>query len=458
LERTTTRGRETLRRDLFLISSDGAAYSVMVGVGETYVPAFALAAGLGAQVAGLVAVVPMLAGALLGMASPWAIRRLGSNRSWVVLCAVVQALAFVPLVGAAWAGSISTWLLFGVATLYWGAGLATGPAWNTWAGTLVPAEMRARFFGRRVRVVQLSVLAGLVAGGWILHEGSGSPVRSFTALFVIALVCRLVSARLLASTSEPVPLPPEGRGVGLGELLRRFRTAHDGRFILYLMVVQVAVQISAPFFTPYMLEELELGYVGYMALTATPYLVKVAASPALGEVAHRFGPRRLLWIGGVGLIPLPAMWVVSAALPWLFFSQVVSGLAWACYELATILLVFDSIRPEERTSILTTHNLANSLAMSTGVVLGSLVLGALGLGPRAYLAVFLVSSAARALTLFALRHANAPEPGAFEAPIPTRVLALRPSMGSFERPILPGLEAPASSEPVDDPGAARPTG
>ena len=48
-------------RDLRAITADGVFFSVMVGLGEAYVPAFALAVGLGEIVAGLVATVPMLA-------------------------------------------------------------------------------------------------------------------------------------------------------------------------------------------------------------------------------------------------------------------------------------------------------------------------------------------------------------------------------------------------------------
>ena len=69
----------------------------MVGLGETYLPAFALAVGLGELVAGLVASVPLLAGGVLQTVSPWGIRRLGSHKRWVVLCATVQSLTFLPL-------------------------------------------------------------------------------------------------------------------------------------------------------------------------------------------------------------------------------------------------------------------------------------------------------------------------------------------------------------------------
>ena len=60
-----------LRRDLRAIVGDGVAFSVMVGAGESYIPAFALAAGLGEITAGLVATLPMLVGAAFQLVTPW---------------------------------------------------------------------------------------------------------------------------------------------------------------------------------------------------------------------------------------------------------------------------------------------------------------------------------------------------------------------------------------------------
>ena len=57
--------RARLRRDLLAISADGVAFSVMVGVGETYLVPFALALGIAAGQASLLATLPILAGSLL---------------------------------------------------------------------------------------------------------------------------------------------------------------------------------------------------------------------------------------------------------------------------------------------------------------------------------------------------------------------------------------------------------
>src|SRR5262245_18191005 len=121
-----------LHRDLRASVADGAAFSVMVGVGETYLPAFVLALGIGEVAAGLVASLPQVAGAILQLASPRAVHFLGSHRRWVVLSAFIHSLSFVPLVVAALRGSIALPFIFLIASIYWGSGMATGPAWNTW--------------------------------------------------------------------------------------------------------------------------------------------------------------------------------------------------------------------------------------------------------------------------------------------------------------------------------------
>ena len=83
---------ERLRRDLRASLLDGAAFGGMVGFGETYLPAFALAVGLGEMAAGMVSSVPLVAGGLMQLASPMAVRLLRSHRRWVVTCAIIQAL------------------------------------------------------------------------------------------------------------------------------------------------------------------------------------------------------------------------------------------------------------------------------------------------------------------------------------------------------------------------------
>src|SRR6202011_3259909 len=57
--------RRRIRKDLRASVADGASFSVMVGIGETYLPAFVLAMGMGEIAAGLISSIPLLVGAVL---------------------------------------------------------------------------------------------------------------------------------------------------------------------------------------------------------------------------------------------------------------------------------------------------------------------------------------------------------------------------------------------------------
>ena len=83
--------RKTLRRNLKAMNADGFSFSVMVGIAETYLPAFVLARGLGEFNAALIATVPVLLGSILQLLAPMALQRLKSYRRFVVMAASIQA-------------------------------------------------------------------------------------------------------------------------------------------------------------------------------------------------------------------------------------------------------------------------------------------------------------------------------------------------------------------------------
>ena len=393
-----------LRKDLRAISADGTAASVMVGVGETYLPAFVLALSASDLASGLISSVPLVIGALVQLAAPRIIRRLGSYRRWVVLCAVVQALAFVPLVCAALLGAMPVLLVFAVVSVYWAAGMAGGATWNTWVGTLVPERIRPRYFARRTRWCQAGMLIGFVGGGVALQLGThaGYCLVTFSLLFLAATLSRLASSLLLTCQSEPQPPGPELMLPDLRRLMRALLQDDTGRLFLYLLGAQAAVQIAGPYFNPYMLDCLKLPYFQYVALICAAYCAKILCLPAFGKLAGRWGAERLLWCGGIAIIPTSALWLVSSSFGYLLAIQVFSGVAWAAYELAMFLLAFEAIPDQRRMAVMTAFNLANATAIFVGSILGGGLLILWGVTRQAYLALFLISSIARVFAILLL--------------------------------------------------------
>jgi MFS family permease len=429
------RSARRIRRDLRLITADGVVFSVHVGLGETYLSAFALAIGSSPVLAGLVASLPMMAGGLLQLIAPSLLPRFPSYRSYVVLGAATQAVSFLPLIAAALVIDAPPALLFVCAAVYWAAGLATAPGWNAWMTQLVPARIRSQFFGRRQAVAQVGVLAGLFAGGLFL-ERAGSDKRAFALLFAAAFLCRAISAWCLASQSVPAGRP-RPHAIRVRDLLRRAWHSRSRELIATILIVHFSVNLASPFFTPFFLAEEGVSYGVFMSLLAANFAGKIASYPLLGRIARRAGLRQLMALGGLGIAPLPLLWPLLPV-PFLFLLQAMAGMFWAAFELAVLLSFLDVSDDPERTSLLATFHFLNSAAVAVASLGGGALLAALGQGREAYLVVFAVSAVARLLSV-AFLLARVRRGMAVEVP-PLRILAVRPWGEAIIRPVLATLD------------------
>lgn len=446
-----------LRNNLRGSTLDGIGYSVMVGTGENFFPAFILALGMGEVSAGLVATVPLVVGAAFHLITAAAVHRLGSYKKWIVFMAGLQAAVLLPLTLTAGLNIAAGWLVFVMAAIYWFAFLCGGAAWNTWIAFNVPPRVRARYFGWRNRMLQIAVLAAILTGGfvlrgagwtrewlpqngWTLEFAESVPVRAFAILFGIAFIARCFSTYYLARQSEPNPLPIAQRLVPARDLARRMIHGSDGRLILFLVCMSIAAHIAQPFFNPFMLKKLAMDQEPdmYSLMLAAPLLGRALALPHFGAMAQRRGARVLLLIGGIGLIPFSVNWLISDNFVFLFTTQLASGAAWAAYELGMFLMLLDTTRPEERTSVVSQYQFVNSCAMVAGNGLGALGLWYWQSSWNAYAIIFIASLVARLITVPLLLRTHAGSPHAPHLEMDT--LAVRPSSGAVDSPIVSSLD------------------
>lgn len=423
-------------RNQRLSYADGTSYSLMVGFGETYIPAFALAVGLSQVTAGLTTSLPLIAGGLLQLAAPTCVRYFGSYRRWVVTCASIQALTYLPLAYCAWQGKIGMWPLYLVAAVYWGFGMAAGPVWNSWIDGVVPRPKLANFLAVRSRLTQIAAWLAFLCGGLILHqfEKSGRVLTAFVVLFTLAGFFRLISAGFLRAMDDaPNTVAISSVRQPLAKILGRFLSPTAGRFLLFMLVQQVSVYIAAPYFSPYLLAHVPFSYLQYVGLVSASFIAKIAFYPLIARIVREVGAYRAMWVAAIGVAPLPLFWFLTPELPMLVLSQVLAGLAWGTFELASALLVFDRIEQSERVQLLTLYNLMSAVAIVVGSLLGGYVLNRWP-EAQAYRYIFIASAAARLLSLVALARVG-PVKVRFRA-IAVRTLGLRPSAGSMAQPII----------------------
>jgi MFS family permease len=424
----------TLRSDLRACTDDGITHAFMVGIGETFIPAFALAAGAAQVHGGLVYTIPFLIGATVQLVTPAGVDRIGSPRRWILLCATIQALCFIPMAIAAVLGDVPLLLVYACASVYWTVNLGAAPAWNAWVGALFPARIRATYFSRRSRICQVALLLGLLLGGVLISRYEHTPLElsSYALLFMAASLSRALSTRALVQQSEARSMPP-ARRVSPLDFLRRIRGTTEGRVVAALLVFMLAVQVSSPFVTPYILRGLAMDKDQFTISVVTLFAAKSLALPLVGRLAGSWGARRLLIAGALVVAAASGLWIVSTAPAWIYAMQVVSGMGWAAYEMALFLLLLEHIREEERTAMYAAYYFFNAIVTVLGSFVGAAAIDALGGGVTAYWWVFGASAvlrfAAIPLMLRIPRHGH-------ERTVPVIAVEVGTEAGAMDEPII----------------------
>ncbi|WII71792.1 MFS transporter [Bdellovibrio sp. 22V] len=385
-------------KSLRLSLIDAFLYSLMIGAGETYLPAYSLSIGMGEIFAGVLSTLPIVSGAFLQLITPRGLQRVQSHKNWVVASAILQALTFVPLIYFSATRAPNFWTLFFILTLYWGSGFSAGPAWNYWMGRLVQVEEGNRYFAKRARVSQIGILLGLIGGGVALHNNVEiGPFSSvFTLLFVFAFGCRLVSSFVLSSQFFDPTWKKEPK-LGFRASWKVFWANTSKRqFFFYLAPFQAAVFVSSPFVTPYMLAQVKMDYGTYMTAIGVLFVGKILALSLIDRYRGNISGFNLLVFGAGAIVPLPAMWAISSHSYYIFALQLLSGLSWAFVEVGLSLIFFKDIKQEEKVPVLTVYNLLNSLAIIFGTYVGGKFLWYFGENVVSYYAVFILGTVARA--------------------------------------------------------------
>jgi MFS family permease len=221
----------------------------------------------------------------------------------------------------------------------------------------------------------------------------------YTALFALAGMCRLLSTLFLYLKSEPEPEKRDIRSPKWSELATIWRRGQAGPLLGYLWLMYATAQIAGPFFTPYLLNDMECSYSAYMVIVGISIAAKAICMPFAGRIAQRFGARQLLIWSGLVIIPLPVFWLFSRELWYLLMLQFLAGVSWGAFELAIVLIFLEAIPLQKRTSILTLYNLGFAVANVTGSLVGGLLLTSFGANSMTYYGIFALSGIARLLTL-----------------------------------------------------------
>lgn len=353
---------------------DGLFYSIMAGAGESFFSLFAIFLRATPAQIGALAALPQLLGAGSQFAAAKLLRLIPNRRALILWPVLLQAAALLPLaiLPVVFRDGGGFGLLLAAVIAYYTFGQMANPPWNSLMGDLVDPNERGQFFGRRNRIVSITTFTALVGAGLILNaaEKRAWAWAGFSLIFAIAVIARLISAYYLTKMHDPAERPTPPPEFELFEFLRRARRSNFTRFILFTGLIHFSVQISGPFFAPYMLRDLSFSYLEFTAVMGTVVLVQFLTMNGWGVFADRFGNKSVLTLTGLLLPLIPWLWLPYQSFGYVVAIQVFGGFVWAGFSLSMGNYLFDTVSAPRRAVCVALYNSANALGTFGGATLG----------------------------------------------------------------------------------------
>jgi MFS family permease len=178
-------------------------------------------------------------------------------------------------------------------------------------------------------------------------------------------------------------LEQESPAVDLKATATRIRSAFAHptfrRYSLFVAGMQAAVAVSGPFFSVYMLRDLDYSYWQFSANTGTSILTQFFTLGIWGRICDRWGNRFVMVSSSLLMPVLPMLWLGSTNPYYLMCVQVISGIAWGGFALSTANYLYD-LRPPRAdfASYAAVQSGLSALGVFVGALLGGYLATHLG--------------------------------------------------------------------------------
>jgi predicted MFS family arabinose efflux permease len=267
------------------------------------------------------------------------------------------------------------------------------PAWMSITGEIVPLKIRGRYFGSRNFIMGLAGMTTiLIVGEWITR--TNKPLGYQFALG-IAFLLGMASMYSFSKLKDPNDQPSSSKGamLNLPGMLRDVR--QHPAFLAFCVTASIwnfSINIAGPFFSVYMVQELQATatLVGISSIIGN--LVRLSVQRKAGELTDRWGPRQVQRIC-MFLIPLvPALWAFSSAMWQIYLIEILAGITWGAFNLSSFNYLLSLIPDDQRARYSALYQITVTLSLACGAALGSWVITQFG-----YVGVFLFSAFGRLL-------------------------------------------------------------
>ena len=359
---------------------EGSAASVMVGTGDSYIIPYAVELGVSNFQTGILAGIVNLFGPLAQIFGSKLMEKTHRQKITTISVALQASSWFLfVIIGLIFLLSHKTAVLtvplIIAYLLYSIFGSVGAPAWFSMVGDAVPEEMRGRYFSKRNKILNIfSVTSTILAAVCLYYFKQIEIIYGFIILFTVAALARYVSAYYFTKHyAEDLTLDKDYY-FSFWRFIKKIPRRNFNKFSLYIGLINFATNIAGPFFNVYMWKVLQFNPIWFTLVNISTGVFSFFFFPFWGKFADKYGNRELLRLGSILIIPLPLFWLFSGNPIYLMFiPQLLSGLGWSAFNLASSNFIYDSIKPQQRALCVSYYNVMNGIGIFFGSLLGGLI-------------------------------------------------------------------------------------
>ena len=288
--------------------------------------------------------------------------------------------------------------------IYLTFGNVAGPSWFSLMGDIVPEDQRGRYFARRSLITLAIALASTLVISFILDysKAAGYLLFGFCIIFIVVLLCRSISAGYLSKHYYP-PFPFEkSQHVSLTSFIKDIPKENFGHFTLFVALINFGQMIAGPFFSVYMLQDLNFDYTIFTIINLSASFFGLLIFPLIGRFSDKFGNIEMLRVGAIMIPIIPLLWLFSnpPVLYLILVPQLLSGVGWTTFNLAASNFIYDCVPSQKRGLYVAYYNFIIGIGIFCGGLTGSLILSYIPITfMNSFLFLFLISGIIRAIVV-----------------------------------------------------------
>ena len=370
---------QKVKQNLKLSTIEGCFWAIMYGGGETFLSACAVFLQFSAFQISFLSSFPPFIGSCFQLFSATLKNKFKDIKQFVVTMSYVQALLWLVLIYLLFYKPTYKYILIW-SCFYWTIGTIIQPAWTAWMGYFVPRRIRARYFGKRNRIIGfISFLATFVAG-YILDIFNENMIFGFSIIFIAAFVGRTLSAFYLNKKFNF-----EGRETkNLIEYIYSFKNLVNEQnksfyYIMFSSYINFSIMFFGPLFSIYILRTMELSVLIYTINMTLWQISNFSSSNYFGKLCEKIGDYKVLKLSTYTIVFLPILWILlyylndQLQIIATFLVSILAGICFSAYTLSSFNLVYKISEKEDVIHFSALNTFIRGFAILMGGILAGLL-------------------------------------------------------------------------------------